>query len=979
MRKLIYIIMVGVIIISFVWSLKVVNLNKEVNAIQQQTEPIASPTLTSKQPLKFSSVPNCNSYTLSLKSSLTSQKNFYITKSKKVHPTRAPTTSPHFRRISFPSVDVIGKTSSSLAIISSTPSTSPSVSITMSPTASNSALPTQTPASRKPTQIPSSNKPTQLPTTSKPTQRPTTTKPTQSPTLGPTLSPTKSPSVFPSNSFTPSSAIPSFSKSVSPSFKSSIAPTKSPSSVKPTVKPTNSPSRKSSSNPTITASSKTSQAPTSVVPGDIVYHMGFPVMTGTVTVYNIYYGDFISNINQRNSRTLLDYLAANIGGSDYYNILTDYYQVIKGNTTKISNSVVFGRSVTTATSVPAGSDFSDTDAINTIVNLINTGTVPLDQNAVYFIIFPGNFNVLNPPGWLYAWCGYHSSFTLSTGETLKYAVMGDPTTSSDPILCSELVAGTINGNIGGDSMASTYAHELADTVTDAYLAWNIVDGTSTIEIADLCTWDFGVNTNVVNWNTVIGTKKFLLQRLWLPGYGCTLSLNLPTSQPTPLVLAQKSRNKFIANATYIPAMLPTVSPALLADVSYHGGPILIGNVSLYNIYLGDFNSSSSRRNTARLMNYFSANIGNTAWYNVLTSYYQIIGNTTTYASNQTVPEGSFYFSPTATDMKLTDVDLQNMIANAMTFAQLPVDENGVYTVMFHGNFTLTFNGKRWLSDFCSYHSAFLLPSGLLIKYAVIGDPSSAPGKSGSVCQPSVTSSGVAVSANGDVGADSMASEYAQNLAEVVTDFFGAWYSNRTGFEVGGACRGQFGPLVNGNSNLKVGALSFLVQKLWQPGYGCTMSKIISSSVPSPTSLSSWSPSVNPSIAPSTTTFPSSAPTSILTASPSSSTVFNRFPSGSPFRLTVPPSVTSTSSPNCNHGNGNGNGNGNCGKSPSTNSPTVSASKIPSASPRSLNAVNTPTVLTSTKPTIAVPTTPTTLKSNRPSAKPTARSKVNANY
>ena len=89
----------------------------------------------------------------------------------------------------------------------------------------------------------------------------------------------------------------------------------------------------------------------------------------------------------------------------------------------------------------------------------------------------------------------------------------------------------------------------------------------------------------------------------------------------------------------------------------------------------------------------------------------------------------------------------------------------VYTIMFRGDFSVTMGGKKWLRDWCSYHGSFFAyPLGRLVKYAVVGDPSTAPGNSGLVCAPV---SG-RPTANGDLGADSMAVGYAQQLAQTIT-------------------------------------------------------------------------------------------------------------------------------------------------------------------------------------------------------------------
>ena len=137
------------------------------------------------------------------------------------------------------------------------------------------------------------------------------------------------------------------------------------------------------------------------------------------------------------------------------------------------------------------------------------------------------------------------------------------------------------------------------------------------------------------------------------------------------------------------------------------------------------------------------------------------------------------------------------------------------------------------------------PSGQVVQYAVVGDPATAPGHNGQVCTPVGPGR---PTANGDLGADSMAVGYAQQLAQTITgtqtalgtnplvsavlpcpmpaDYGGfGWFSDQNGLEVGSACEGNFGPrfdLRRNNSNILVAGKRFLVQSLWKRGSGCTM-------------------------------------------------------------------------------------------------------------------------------------------------------------
>ena len=79
---------------------------------------------------------------------------------------------------------------------------------------------------------------------------------------------------------------------------------------------------------------------------------------------------------------------------------------------------------------------------------------------------------------------------------------------------------TVNGNFGADSIASVYAHELVETVTDWASAW-FFDSTG-LENADQCAWQFGINLATQNWNYRVKDKNFLIQLNWAIGKGCIL-------------------------------------------------------------------------------------------------------------------------------------------------------------------------------------------------------------------------------------------------------------------------------------------------------------------------------------------------------------------------------------------------------------------------------------------------------------------------
>ena len=194
--------------------------------------------------------------------------------------------------------------------------------------------------------------------------------------------------------------------------------------------------------------------------------------------------------------------------------------------------------------------------------------------------------------------------------------------------------------------------------------------------------------------------------------------------------------------------------------------------------------------------------------------------------NTTALAGNYSFLlPKGANRTLTDVDIEILIARLfMEYnSSIYFDPNGVYMVMFPGYLNVSFQGKYWLRDWCSFHGAFVLGSGDTIKYSVVGDPSSAPGRSGQVCIPL----GDNPTANGDPSADNMAVGYAQQLANIVTDgAFGGWFSDKNGLEAGSSCASNFSVDISKvNANVLVGERNFLMSSLWQPLLGCTLFKL----------------------------------------------------------------------------------------------------------------------------------------------------------
>lgn len=537
--------------------------------------------------------------------------------------------------------------------------------------------------------------------------------------------------------------------------------------------------------------------------------------TKPLVLYNIYYGDFSSTAGARNTTKLMDYFAANIGQSDWYKTLYSYYQDIDGVRTYVSEPAVYAGRSWFYESKSRALTITTKHIEDAILNLINQdlNPLPIDPNGLYVVMFRGDFKF---SGWaeLEGWCGFHRSIRISNGVTLAYAAVGDPSTApaATKYNCMALTTRTANNNLAADSMVSTYAHEIADSLTNTFDAWFFANG---YEIADQCQWSFGTTTN---WNIKVGKRVFLVQQIWMPGFGCTTSVNVPTAAPTFW-----SKYYEVTPPTFAPAILPTVSPGRSEDVSYHGGPVLTNAINIYNIFIGDFAVE-----TATLMNYFAARIGDTSLFRVLGSYYQLDGSKQSFGPTAATFVGNYSIPASPTELTLTDSVIQDALAQQMAAQHLPIDEDAVYMVLFRGDFDFNLDGQQWPAGFCSYFKAFYLPNAQLIKYSVIGDPSTA-GPGGSNCMTGLTS------LNGDLGADNMATTYLQSLADSATNYAGAWYNDQTGAGCGLSC--QNGDYIS----LDVGTKQFYVQQLYLPGSGCVSRAVASS--PAPSAQATAAPSI----------------------------------------------------------------------------------------------------------------------------------------
>lgn len=243
--------------------------------------------------------------------------------------------------------------------------------------------------------------------------------------------------------------------------------------------------------------------------GQIRNHGG-PVMTGTVTAYLIWYGNWAGN----SAVSILTDFVSTLRGSPFYNIQTTYPGV--------TNNIQYGGSWST----PAiyGNSISDANIFKLVTTAITTAKLPLNTNGVYFVLTSAE--VTASSGFCSDYCAWHWYGTLNN-QKIKYSYVGNPETQCLSGCGTQGNAGP-NGNPGADAMATSLAHELNEAVTDPLGTGWYFDNNGD-ENADRCVGKLGATYTAPNGaraNVKLGKRDFLLEQNWantIPAGSCRSS------------------------------------------------------------------------------------------------------------------------------------------------------------------------------------------------------------------------------------------------------------------------------------------------------------------------------------------------------------------------------------------------------------------------------------------------------------------------
>jgi hypothetical protein len=239
-------------------------------------------------------------------------------------------------------------------------------------------------------------------------------------------------------------------------------------------------------------------------------------------------------------------------------------------------------------------------------------------------------------------------------------------------------------------------------------------------------------------------------------------------------------------------------------ISYHGGPVMHGNVPVYFIWYGNWSGNSATTLLPALIGDLSG------------SSYEHIN--TTYYDGSSAVAGTMTFAGSTTDnysqgTSLTDTQIQSIVT-AHCGALGNCNTSALYFVLTSADVK---ESSGFCSQYCGWHTNGGI-SGKDVKYAFVGNPDQCP----TACEDQTTSP------NGNAGADGMASIIAHESEEAISDpDINAWYDRR-GEENADKCAWTFGTeqtASNGSKYNFSGSKNWLIQQNWVNASGgyCAMS------------------------------------------------------------------------------------------------------------------------------------------------------------
>lgn len=354
--------------------------------------------------------------------------------------------------------------------------------------------------------------------------------------------------------------------------------------------------------------------------GNLSY-FGGPVMH-TLQAFTIFWAPAGHSI-AASYENLLNRYFGDVGGSSFYNIVTQYYD--NPGTVHIQNQSTLGGTWVDTTAYPhagTGSDpLQDSDIQASAARAIAQNNWPTGTSNMFFVFTPqGVESCLNSttctPGTAHpTYCAYHGDF-VDSGNEVVYANM--PYDETWTTQCRSFTASP-NGNLAADSEISTTSHEHLEAATDPLLnAWFDLTG---YEIGDKCAYNYGSILSDGH-NLILNGNEYIAQQEWSNAVtNCALSYGAtgPTATPTNSPPSTATRT---ATSTPTYTNTPTVGPSPTATNTRTATPVPSATPTRTNTPVPSPTATSSGANVVANPGFESGPGG--GWSQYSSAGYQVI-------------------------------------------------------------------------------------------------------------------------------------------------------------------------------------------------------------------------------------------------------------------------------------------------------------------------------------------------------------------
>jgi hypothetical protein len=251
-----------------------------------------------------------------------------------------------------------------------------------------------------------------------------------------------------------------------------------------------------------------------------------------------------------------------------------------------------------------------------------------------------------------------------------------------------------------------------------------------------------------------------------------------------------TRKNALASAEGQPSSSPSGGTPSDA-IKYMGGPVMRDGATAYYIWYGNWSKDAEAQ---RLLTDFITHLGGSAYFNINSTYYDVDKEGEKHSIKNRIEYGGDTTDHYSHGSSLSDRDVGDIVANAVSSGKLRLDPKGVYLVLTSADVNEV---SGLCSGYCGFHGYQPMPLEKVDKLIAgfVGNPDRCPAlcEGEELSPPPEVQKLLKLKPQKDVAAKGMVSVIAHELSESVTDPFGdGWISD--GAENGDLCAFKYGEL-----------------------------------------------------------------------------------------------------------------------------------------------------------------------------------------